>query len=104
MKVRKTLIFPFEQPTPHTSSKLSLLQMAAHWLETAMRTLKNSRPCEGFEEYKDSAEPELPDCIQERSLRNCSFRPRHEPIRFFHPTRSRLTLSRSAKTDNCGKL
>lgn len=90
MKVKRTLVFPFEQQTPYTSSKLSLLQMAAQWLETTMQALKESK-----QQRHESAESNIPDCLQERLLRNCLYRPSHQKKRQFQPVRSRLKASPS---------
>ena len=92
MKVKKTLIFPFEQQTPYTSSNLSLLQMAAQWLETTMQALKESKKQSQFEPES----PQVPDCIQERLLRNCCFRSWNDKKRDFNPVRSRLKLASSS--------
>ena len=85
MKVKKTLIFPFEQPTPYTTSKLSLLQMAAQWLDSTMHALKESK-----KQPADIASTNAPDYIQERLLRNCTYQPSLVQKRVFKPTRSRL--------------
>ena len=98
MKVKRTLIFPFEPPVPRTPSKLSFLQMAAQWLETTMQALKDSK--EEAERAALAAEPihesatdnNLPIYIQERSLRNCHYQQRLSPRRVFQASLSRSRL------------
>ncbi|OED43170.1 hypothetical protein ACH42_10795 [Endozoicomonas sp. (ex Bugula neritina AB1)] len=85
MKVKRTLIFPFEQQTHYTSTKLSLLQMAAQWLKTTMTALKENK-----QQSLNTTEAEIHDSIHERLLRNCEYRLAHTQKRFFKPIRVRL--------------
>ena len=91
MKVKKTLIFPFEQQAPYTtSSKQSLLRMAASWLETTMKALKDSKKQEKvrkIDSYKTNA------FNRSRTIRNCSQRPHLLMSRTFSPACHRRRLN-----------
>ncbi len=97
MKVKKTLIFPFEQQAPYTTtSKQSLLRMAANWLETTMRALKDSKKQEEEEESKITRH-RVNAFNRSRMIRNCPQRHHHLMSRGFSPVchRRRLNPSRS---------
>lgn len=88
MKVKKTLIFPFEQRALYTTSRQSLMRMAASWLETTMNALKESK--------KQASVPE-PSKIRlfrkDRLIRNCTCRAHNYQGRYFQPVPQRQRLS-----------
>lgn len=93
MKVKKTLIFPFEQQAPYTTtSKQSLLRMAATWLETTMRALKDSKTASKPATTK-SSRYKVNAFNRSRMIRNCPQRPYHHMSRTFSPACHRRRLN-----------
>ena len=91
MKVKKTLIFPFEQQAPYTpTSKQSLLRMAASWLETTMKALKESK---NPEESSKISRHKVNAFNRSRIIRNCPQRPYHLISRDFSPVCHRRRLN-----------
>lgn len=101
MKVKKTLIFPFEQQAPYTTtSRQSLLRMAASWLETTMRALKESKKQEEslkITRHKENA------FNRSRMIRNCPVRHHHLERRVFSASSHRHRLNAASSRFRAGR-
>ena len=98
MKVKKTLIFPFEQRAPYTTSKQSLLRMAASWLETTMQALKESKT--------RTRQLPLPVSLTRRSMLNLPLRSCHSNRKhngYARTTRCRPRLKRLRSNGRAGR-